>query len=58
MVIKIATINLPTPYLSKIKELIDLGLYASRSDFIRKSIEQFLEPELQFYKQLKKEEIG
>ncbi len=49
---KIITINLPELYLDGIKTLNDLGVYASRSEAIRKALLDFLANELKFYEEL------
>lgn len=49
---KIITINLPEKYLSAIKTLNDLGIYASRSEAIRSALKDFLTDELKMYEDL------
>lgn len=47
---KIITINLPEKYLAAIQALKDNGNYPSRSEVIRLALADFLENELQYYK--------
>ena len=50
---KITTINLPQLYLNAIKELVDLGIFQSRSHAIRNFLFEFLEKEKAFREHLK-----
>ena len=52
---KTITINLPEKYLTAIQVLIDLGKYPSRTEFVRKSIRECLEVDLNFSKDLENE---
>ncbi len=45
---KIITINIPDDYLEAIQGLVDLGLFQSRSDFVREAIRDFLDNEKKF----------
>jgi Arc/MetJ-type ribon-helix-helix transcriptional regulator len=45
---KIITINIPDDYLEAIQGLVDLGLFQSRSDFVREAIRDFLDSEKKF----------
>ncbi len=42
---KIATINIPVPYIESLDALVDLGLFASRSEAIRECLNEFLKSE-------------
>lgn len=46
--LKIITINLPLKVVEAIELLRDLGLYPSKSEFLRSAIREFLEEELRF----------
>ena len=50
---KITTINLPRLYLNAIKELVDLGIFQSRSQAIRNFLAEFLAKEKKFRDDLK-----
>lgn len=54
---KIITINLPDDYLLAIQEMVDLGLFQSRSDFVRKAIKDFLDNEGNFNSNIKPNEM-
>jgi Arc/MetJ-type ribon-helix-helix transcriptional regulator len=45
---KIITINIPDDYIESIQSLVDLGLFQSRSDFVREAIRDFLNSEKNF----------
>ena len=45
---KIITLNFPLSVLNTINEIINSGLYASRSHLVRQSLEEFLEKEEEF----------
>ncbi len=49
---KIITINLPEKYLAAIQVLNDLGIYPSRSEAIRKALEDFLTSEMKMDEEL------
>jgi Arc/MetJ-type ribon-helix-helix transcriptional regulator len=49
---KIITINLPDKFLSAIQVLNDLGIYPSRSEAIRTALKDFLQNELDMFKEL------
>lgn len=52
MSLRIVTINLPHPYINSMKDLLDLGLYNSRSQIVRVAIKEFLEKEKTFLSDL------
>lgn len=54
---KIITINLPDDYLLAIQEMVDLGLFQSRSDFVREAIKDFLDNEGNFNSNIKPNEM-
>jgi Arc/MetJ-type ribon-helix-helix transcriptional regulator len=49
---KIITINLPEKYLEAIQILNDMGVYPSRSEAIRKALNDFLTKELKMFNDL------
>ncbi len=54
---KIITINLPEKYLQAIQILNDNGAYPSRSEAIRRALNDFLAKELKMYNDLDDESI-
>lgn len=42
---KIITINIPDDYLDAIQGFVDLGLFSSRSDFVREAVKDFFQNE-------------
>ena len=58
MSLQIVTINLPNEYVSAIQTLIDLGTQESRSQTIRVALSEFLDKELAFAKNLKKNKMN
>lgn len=49
---RIVTINLPHPYIKSMQDLVDLGLYNSRSQIVRVALKEFLEKEAVFLSDL------
>lgn len=45
MPLRIVTINIPDVYIHGISELVDLGIYTSRSETIRKAVHLFIKNE-------------
>ena len=52
MAMRIVTINLPHPYIKSMQNLVDIGLYNSRSQIVRVCLTEFLEKEKQFITEL------
>lgn len=54
---EVTTMNIPLPYLDEIQKFIDLGLFDSRTQFVKMCIDRFLERELEFKESLNETDV-